>query len=401
MGINSRANSILANQKLASAEERRAKAGVPSTGTLKQNRDLSVSGLRAALLSFQLDTRAALQLLVNHSLESFEAIGAAIALKEQGSVICAASAGMAPAEGVIMSSGPSLSSECFNTGKIVRCDDSRLDARIDALTRQALGFRSIIIAPIADHKGVLGIFEVLGARPNQFDDDAVSAVKQLCQLSLEIVQPRNEGSRSEFREPANRGEPHRSSPGHDAISNESKQVGLDSKLITSNLRQEAEGGLMNHLGRTGAADSELSDFMPETIEMLSELASELGTKLVLTPNLHLGLQSHAVPRSKNAPDDKSGPPLLTRRVRTKTLLTISAVLVLILLILAVVRLRLLSRSYSSMMGDHNTVTLSARDWWTVKGKLRVLQNGTSLKVITYAALQRFQTQEMKANGPET
>jgi GAF domain-containing protein len=108
------------------------------------------------------------------------ATGAAIALRRGGEIICQARAGRtAPDIGVRLQTDRGLSAECVRTGEVLLCHDAESNPRVDLASCRRLGVRSILVAPLRHLRRTLGIFEVLSARPNAFDQQDVATMQFL------------------------------------------------------------------------------------------------------------------------------------------------------------------------------------------------------------------------------
>lgn len=103
---------------------------------------------------------ALLQSIAQQALASTRANGAAIAISRDGDMICVASAGSgAPSLGARLQIGTGFSGECVRTRKLLRCDDSEVDQRVDREACRALGVRSVVAVPILSRGAVAGILE--------------------------------------------------------------------------------------------------------------------------------------------------------------------------------------------------------------------------------------------------
>jgi GAF domain-containing protein len=108
------------------------------------------------------------------------ATGAAIALRHGNEIICQARAGRtAPDIGVRLQTDTGLSADCVRTGEVLLCHDAESNPRVDLASCKRLGVRSILVAPLRHLRRTLGIFEVLSARPNAFDQHDVATMQFL------------------------------------------------------------------------------------------------------------------------------------------------------------------------------------------------------------------------------
>ena len=159
---------------------------------------VSFAALMQKIRSLQLDRDSALQLVAEHMMKLTRSTGAAIALESDGLVVCRASSGDAPNVGVVLQPELGLSGECFRTGTIVRCDDTRSDARLDPSIGELLGFRSALMLPIRLGQRSIGVLEVLARGPGHFDNGDVFVLAGLAELVLDLeTQGQHRGFRAD------------------------------------------------------------------------------------------------------------------------------------------------------------------------------------------------------------
>ncbi len=126
----------------------------------------------------------ALDLLLNQIVEearsATNASGAALALARKGEMVCRATTGEnAPDLSVRLNTNAGLSGACIQSQEVQRCDDTEADARVDAEACRRLQVRSILVVPVLDGNELRGIFEILSARPNAFDDRDARTLRAL------------------------------------------------------------------------------------------------------------------------------------------------------------------------------------------------------------------------------
>ncbi|MFZ0732359.1 MAG: GAF domain-containing protein [Candidatus Sulfotelmatobacter sp.] len=133
----------------------------------------AVSVVQRQVESLGSNLSAALQLIAERALELLRASGSAIALaeKDPGFMVCRASSGSdAPPTGARLQVGSGFSGECVKTGRLLRCDDSETDARVDRESCRALGIRSMLAAPVRVDDKSVGLIEAFSAEPNAFSE---------------------------------------------------------------------------------------------------------------------------------------------------------------------------------------------------------------------------------------
>ena len=136
------------------------------------------------------DLEAALQLLVDRAKYITGASGAAIALVENGKMVCRASAGAsAPEVGAYLQMDSGLTGESVRLKKLLRCDDVETDLRVNRESCRALGIVSVVVQPLVREQKVIGIFELLSGKAYAFEERDINAVERLgeiIQTALEV-----------------------------------------------------------------------------------------------------------------------------------------------------------------------------------------------------------------------
>jgi GAF domain len=133
----------------------------------------------------QRDLDAALQLLADRAQYITGASGAAIALRRSGmsDMQCRASTGSnAPELGALLSTEFGLSGESVRTRQALRCDDAERDARVNHEVCRQLGIASVVVMPVVNDDGVLGVFELFSGKANAFGERDLSAVRRLSEM---------------------------------------------------------------------------------------------------------------------------------------------------------------------------------------------------------------------------
>jgi GAF domain/PilZ domain/Sel1 repeat len=155
------------------------------------------------------DLEAVLALVASRSQSLLRASGAAVAMdaqkgqesEEQGrdesdarTMICRASSGFsAPPVGVTLYVDSGFSGECVRSGKLLRCDDTETDERVDRQSCRALDIRSLIAVPVRDHEKIVGLLEVFSAEPNVFRENDSVVLQRLAEtIQSAIIRARRE-----------------------------------------------------------------------------------------------------------------------------------------------------------------------------------------------------------------
>jgi N-acetylmuramoyl-L-alanine amidase len=134
-----------------------------------------------------------LQLVAERALSITGTDGVAIALAEADAIVCRGSAGtIAPDQGARLDPYSGFSGACLRDGRIVRCDDSETDVRVDVHACRQLGARSMVAVPITGSHGVIGLIEAFSTQAYGFNDSDVRSLSLLAELILAALKPQEE-----------------------------------------------------------------------------------------------------------------------------------------------------------------------------------------------------------------
>jgi len=112
------------------------------------------------------------------------ATGAAIAIVQHGQALCLARSGeTAPELGDRLDLGAGISGECLRAGRILLCDDTQLDPRVDADLCRQLGLRSIAVAPIREGGKAIGLLEIFSVYAYAFSQQHMGFLSSLSELA--------------------------------------------------------------------------------------------------------------------------------------------------------------------------------------------------------------------------
>lgn len=149
---------------------------------------IALAAVEREVESIGSDLDAAMRLVAERALTFMHATGAAIALSRGNEIVCVAAAGHdAPDPGARLQVDSGFSGECIRTGKLLRCDDTETDSRVDRETCRALGIRSIIAAPLRRGHTVIGLLEVFSSNAGAFSENENTILRQLADIALAAV----------------------------------------------------------------------------------------------------------------------------------------------------------------------------------------------------------------------
>lgn len=135
----------------------------------RSEKPAGVSGPRRGEDSEQLDPKGVLQVAAEWAANATGAHGAAIAVGDAAGMCCCASFGNAPIIRAPLSSTSGLSGICLRTSKLVQCDDTETDPRVDAVACRQLNLRSVLIVPVLVDSRLRALIEVFSSEPHAFD----------------------------------------------------------------------------------------------------------------------------------------------------------------------------------------------------------------------------------------
>jgi GAF domain-containing protein/AMIN domain-containing protein len=127
----------------------------------------------------------ALQLVADRAVAITGADGLAIALEEDDEIVLRAAAGtVRPDLGARIDRDSPFSGACFRTARIMRCDDSETDARVNLQACRRLGARSMVALPLCRQRRGIGLLEAFSSQPFGFNDINVRNLIRLTELLL-------------------------------------------------------------------------------------------------------------------------------------------------------------------------------------------------------------------------
>src|ERR1700677_411464 len=147
-----------------------------------------------------------LQSVAERAISITGADGLGIALAENNEIVLRASAGaIKPDVGARIQRDSAFSGACFRTARIIRCDDTETDDRVNLDACRKLGARSMVAVPLCGRKRVIGLLEAFSAEPFGFNDSDVSSLELLAELILGALKPEDEDRFAESAQMAEAG----------------------------------------------------------------------------------------------------------------------------------------------------------------------------------------------------
>src|SRR5690242_14934335 len=134
-----------------------------------------------------------LQLVAERAIAITGADGLAIALAENNEIVLRAAAGtVRPDVGARIDRDSAFSGACFKEARVVTCDDTETDPRVNLQACRKLGARSMVAVPLCGRRRVIGLLEAFSAWPFGFNDSDVRNLSLLAELVLGALKPEDE-----------------------------------------------------------------------------------------------------------------------------------------------------------------------------------------------------------------
>lgn len=155
-----------------------------------------IAAISSVLSSQQLERSDALNFIVERACSLTGASGGALALQEQGEIVCLASSGQAPPLNSRLRPESGISGECLRTGRSLLCEDTHTDARVDREVCDALGIRATAVVPLGTGTQATGLLEVFAREPHVFRNDHIGILRTLGEIAMEQVHEADDKSSS-------------------------------------------------------------------------------------------------------------------------------------------------------------------------------------------------------------
>jgi len=142
------------------------------------------SYLRELIASSASDLDTVLRAIAETAQDLTLASGTALAMQRDGQIVCVGRSGeTAPALGARLSIDSGISGECLRTGKMLRCDDTERDERVDPEVCRKMRLRSIAAVPLFGRQGTIGLLEAFSTRSFAFAEEHMNYLARLAELA--------------------------------------------------------------------------------------------------------------------------------------------------------------------------------------------------------------------------
>jgi putative methionine-R-sulfoxide reductase with GAF domain len=128
---------------------------------------------------------------VQRAQELTHASGVALAMRDEGRMVCRARAGSAPELGVEVSD-EGVTAVAVRTGQMWWCDDTERDPWVNRIACRQSGIRSVVVAPVVSLRETVGALAVMSDRPAAFDRGHAASVECVAAMVGFIAAVKNE-----------------------------------------------------------------------------------------------------------------------------------------------------------------------------------------------------------------
>lgn len=111
-------------------------------------------------------------------------------------LVCRASAGpLAVERGVHLIGESEFLQDCLESGRILRCDDCEIDARVEIDFAHQIGARSTVLVPLRGRREQLGVLQAFSRTPWAFTDHDIRCFDLFTELVLSALKPEDQDRR--------------------------------------------------------------------------------------------------------------------------------------------------------------------------------------------------------------
>jgi N-acetylmuramoyl-L-alanine amidase len=136
-----------------------------------------------------------LQLICDRAQAITLADGIVVAFAEGSAMVCRAAAGpLAVERGVHLIESEFLQ-DCRESGRILRCDDCEIDARVELGFARQIGARATVLVPLRGRREQLGVLQAFSRTPWAFTDQDVRCFDLFAELVLSALRPEDQDRR--------------------------------------------------------------------------------------------------------------------------------------------------------------------------------------------------------------
>ncbi|PYX00598.1 MAG: hypothetical protein DMG86_12150 [Acidobacteria bacterium] len=166
---------------------------------------LTFSYLRELIASSTAERDTVLRAIAEAAQDLTLASGTALAMQRDGQIVCLGRSGeTAPALGARLSIDSGISGECLRTGKMLRCDDTEKDQRVDPEVCRKMRLRSVAAVPLFGRHGTIGVLEAFSTRSFAFAEEHMDYLARLAELAEAAQSRQSSATVAEVERPKTR-----------------------------------------------------------------------------------------------------------------------------------------------------------------------------------------------------
>ena len=140
----------------------------------------AIIGVQHAINDADPTADAVMKIVVNEARSATGAPAAVVELAEGDEMVYTATSGTASGtEGLRLSLHGSLSGRAVLAGKVLTCQDSETDDRVDREACRRVHARSMVVVPLLHANRTLGVLKVMSDQPHAFTDHHIHLLEQL------------------------------------------------------------------------------------------------------------------------------------------------------------------------------------------------------------------------------
>jgi len=163
------------------------------------------SYLRELIASSTAERDTVLRAIAEAAQDLTLASGTALAMQRDGQIVCLGRSGeTAPVLGARLSIDSGISGECLRTGKMLRCDDTEKDQRVDPEVCRKMRLRSIAAVPLFGRHGTIGVLEAFSTRSFAFAEEHMDYLARLAELAEAAQSRQSSATVAEVERPKTR-----------------------------------------------------------------------------------------------------------------------------------------------------------------------------------------------------
>lgn len=165
-------------------------AGFKAAQRSRSQSELSEAELLSRIVAAQeeivragLDPHKVVDVVTRRAQELTRSSGAIVEIVDGEDLIYWSASGAATAQlGIKVKAETTFSGLCVKTGRVLRCDDSESDPRVNLELCRRLGLRSVLVAPLPYGDTIIGVLKVIAPTVNAYQQEDVRTLELLSAL---------------------------------------------------------------------------------------------------------------------------------------------------------------------------------------------------------------------------